>query len=242
MLDASEHGGGLAVLELSGMKKLDASVIIVSREKDNVGRVEKSLTRKFEGFEVIAVYGAGSMFSGWRRGVAKAKKKYLMFCHDDVEFLDIPCLDYEMDKETGLIGLAGSREIDVDNSWWYDPKRLVEGKLSGQIFRRGSDDIYVSYFGYYSEVVVVDGVCMVTTKKKLAQVGGIPKIRWARWHYYDHVLALSFRNKLKLKTIPIQLIHDSRGAEESEVAEAEKVKERFGEWMRKMHGERVVSV
>ena len=177
-------------------------------------------------------------FEAWRQGLKKATKKYICLTHDDTEYVAIPDLDKYLEKiyiaengkiynnpvlpETriGMIGIAGTTVLHRDQPWWFSTERLHGGILSGQVWNTedGKKNSYSS-FGPFGEVVTLDGVCMFTTKEILEDVG-IPKIDYGKsgqvysLDFYDHVISLKYiKAGYKLLTVPIILVHGSKGGD-----------------------------
>ena len=129
-----------------------------------------------------------------------------------MEFQQIPDLRRYFKGNVGMLGVVGTKEITLSNPWWFDINRLYNGKLSGEVTHWGLSDPYeVTDYGDYGDVVVLDGVCLITRREVLYKVG-IPKFKWCKWDYYDHIISLEFiKAGYRLKTVPIKLVHLSKG-------------------------------
>jgi hypothetical protein len=184
----------------------------------------------------------GSFFGVWRKALPEVKNKYICLTHDDTEYLEIPDLNKYFDnskrkleymnecakngemldqikfekialEKIGMVGVAGTTVLHKDQPWWFSGERLLGRILSGQIYHRGEKENELSDFGPYGEVVVLDGVCMITTKEILEDVG-IPEKDYGTFDFYDHILSLEYIKKgYKLLTVPIKMIHNSKGGD-----------------------------
>jgi hypothetical protein len=113
-----------------------------------------------------------------------------------------------------MVGAAGSRALRAGGPWWFLPERLILGELSGEVRHRIDGEEELTRFGPFGDVVVLDGVCLVTTKERLAAIGGIPRKDYIEWDFYDHVLSIEFiRHGYRLVTMPIGVTHFSGGIE-----------------------------
>lgn len=195
-----------------GKQTINCSFILPATSKSRVDRFIKDVKSKFAKAEVIPIFGAASFFSAWGAGIKRATKKFLVFTHQDTQFLKFPDLEEIFKPKIGMVGVAGSREINKNEPWWYSPQRLAAGKLSGGIYHETSEFSGVSYFGPYGEVVVLDGVCLVTTKDRLKKIGGLPQKDYGAWDFYDQIISLEFiKHGFKLLTVPILMTHFSTG-------------------------------
>lgn len=198
----------------------DVTFITPYRKKEVADAWEVRLKKEFPDAEVIAINGdatnggAKSFFDVWRQALSKVNTKYVCLTHDDTEFVGIPDLDKYIKDDVGMVGVAGTTVLHKDQPWWFSQERYHGGILSGQIFHREADGKNsLSAFGPFGEVVVLDGVCLITTKKILEEVG-IPKKEYGTWDFYDHIISLEYIKKgYKLLTVPIVLIHDSKGGD-----------------------------
>lgn len=189
------------------------SFILPANNKESVKRLDKSLKELNIEYELIAIYGASSFFDAWRQALLKAKGEYLVLTHQDTRFIAIPDLDKYFKDNVGMLGVAGTTVLHKDQVWWFSQERLLGHILSGQIFHTEGEGQKLSIFGPFGEVVTLDGVCMITTKKILEDVG-IPKKDYGTWDYYDHIISLEYLKKgYKLLTAPIVMIHDSKGGD-----------------------------
>jgi len=185
------------------------------REKVNFEAFKDRILDKFPGSQVIGYKGNdyGSFFGVWRKALPEVKNKYICLTHDDTEYLEIPDLDTIFKDNVGMVGVAGTTILHKDQPWWFSEERLLGGILSGQIYHREERGNALSVFGPYGEVVVLDGVCMITTKDILEEVG-IPEKDYGTFDFYDHILSLEYLKKgYRLLTVPIQLIHNSKGGD-----------------------------
>jgi len=189
------------------------SFIVPVNNRKQLKKLEASLKALGQPFELIPIEGATSFFDAWRQAVPKAKGEYIVLTHQDTEYIAIPKLDKYLKDDVGMIGVAGTTVIHKDQPWWFSQERLFGHILSGQIFHTGDKGNELSVFGPFGEVVVLDGVCLITTKKALEDVG-IPKKDYGSWDFYDHIISLEYIKKgYKLLTVPIVMVHISRGGE-----------------------------
>ena len=187
------------------------SVILPATDKEQVKSLDKSLQDLKIDYELIPIYGASSFFDAWQKGLKTAKGEYICFTHQDTQFLEIPKLDSYFKNNVGMVGIAGTTILHRDQPWWFSRERAEGNILSGTIYHKGTAGNELSVFGPQGEVVCLDGVCMITTKKILEDVG-IPTKDYATWDFYDHVLCGEYRKKgYKLLTIPLIMIHASKG-------------------------------
>ena len=197
------------------------SVVLPANDKKQVASLEDSLKRLGQPFELLPIYGATSFFDAWRK--AKPKGEYIILTHQDTEFLEIPELDKYLKDNVGMIGCAGTTVLHKDQPWWFSAERAAGLILSGQIYHKGDKGNELSVFGPQGEVVCLDGVCMITTKKILDEVG-IPDKDYT-WDFYDHVLCGEYRKKgYKLMTAPIIMVHSSKGANKRDSFETDMIK------------------
>lgn len=127
-------------------------------------------------------------------------------------FQSFPALEDLFSEKVGLVGVAGSKIIDRQHPWWFNWSRLLKGQLSGSIYQGSLATLGIkSVFGKLGEVVVLDGVCLITPQETLKEVC-TPNQEWASWDFYDHVLSLEYRRHgHKLITAPIKMFHGSTG-------------------------------
>jgi hypothetical protein len=201
---------------------MNCSFIIPYREKKNVDAWEKRLKKTYPEAEVIPINGdaksggAKSFFDVWQQALPKVTKKYVCLTHDDTEYVGFPDLDKYFIDGVGMVGTAGTTVVHKDQPWWFSGERLLGKILSGQIWNtEDGGKASHSDFGPFSEVVVLDGVCMVTTKEILADV--LPeclKKDYGTWDFYDHILSLELiKRGYKLLTVPFVIIHGSKGGD-----------------------------
>jgi len=191
------------------------SFILPATDKKQVLRLEKSLNALGQPFEIIPIYGATSFFDCWRKAMPKAKGEYLILTHQDTEFHYIPKLNVE-----GLAGVAGAKEYNIDDPWWFTRDRYINSRLSGQIYH-DKQTKGLSNFGPYGDVEVLDGVCLVTKPEILKKV--LKDLPDVTWDWYDHVLSKAYLNAgYQVKTIPILMTHYSAGGERRKTFEKER--------------------
>jgi hypothetical protein len=185
------------------------SVIVPTTDNSQLKRLEASLNQFLEGFELIPIYSSTSFFDAWKKGIKKAKNEIVLLTHQDTQYYDIPELDF---RDYDMAGVAGTTVLHPSQAWWFSQERLYGGILSGAIYHEKHDKEHFSKFGLYKHVVVLDGVCLITKKSLLKDI--IPDIDWGKWDFYDHIISLEYIMRgLKLKTIPIDLVHQSAGGE-----------------------------
>ncbi len=177
--------------------------------------------------EVLPLPGHDSFFDAWDSALLAAHSDVLILTHEDVRIMSLPLIPslvrgFTVHPELGVLGVAGAKEMDASEPWWFSRRRLDAGLLSGQIFHETGEGPQMSLYGPYGPVVVLDGVCLITTKDRLATV--LPACRertYAKWDFYDHVLSMEMgRAGYQLRTCPLQMIHDSKGGGKRESFEA----------------------
>jgi len=199
------------------------SFIVPATNKDKIINLALSLERLPIDYELIDVYGATSFFDAWRKGLEHSRGEYVILTHQDTEYHYIPDLK-EIFKELdiGLCGVAGCKDYDIKDPWWFSRKRLIDNNLSGQIYHDSPESKGLSIFGDYDLVDVLDGVCLVTKRLMLKEILRRIKVN-VTWDWYDHVLSCEYiKDGWYLRTIPILMTHGSAGGERRSTFEKER--------------------
>ena len=171
--------------------------------------------------EILALPGYSSFFAAWEAAIDEASSDVLILTHEDVRILGLPpsplWSSFAEEPKLGMMGVAGTKEIKLPEFWWYSNTRYQTGILSGEIFHDTPQMTAPtkSVFGNFGNVVVLDGVCLITTKERLARI--LPECKkhaYATWDFYDHVVSLEFvKAGYYLRTCPLRMIHDSAGGD-----------------------------
>lgn len=195
---------------------------ICTRSKE-LTETAKSLSNYLSpmGVSVKFLVNQPTMFEGYRRAFEKNEVKdddIVILCHDDIEILSSPwvfkqCLLETLKQETGFIGVAGTKTLSPDAIWWNQDMWRA-GQHSGLVWH-GKDPISAetTYYGPYSQVVVMDGLFLAASGKTLREVGlEQPEYLTGGWDYYDlHYTITAHKKGLKNKTVPINILHNSKG-------------------------------
>jgi protein O-GlcNAc transferase len=201
------------------------SAIICSIRPDYFAHIKSRLESLFaeHDFEVIGIHDAKSLCEGYNRGASRARGDFLIFCHDDIEFVhDDFCARLLQHLRThDLVGVAGTSRL-VNGDWGHGGPPNVHGQI---IHRARSDAaldaakmssyIYLG-IGFQSlvneNIQAVDGV-FIATKRELWEKIRFDENIFDGFHLYD--IDFSYRAFLagyKL-AIPLDLllIHFSTG-------------------------------
>ena len=143
----------------------------------------------------------------------------LVFLHDDVFILDFFWLDTLKDgfNKFDLLGLAGNRRrvplqpawAFVDNQWTWDSPENLSGAVG---YGMGFPCELTHYGPVLQECKLLDGV-LLATKRSTLDDHAIRFDEQFTWHFYDLDICRQFEDAgLSMGTIPMSVIHESRGA------------------------------
>ena len=187
------------------------SFIIATHRLKAFTRTRAGLTRLGVG-DIVAIGNPSSIFEAYDTGRREARREALCFMHDDVDLQGLDAeliLDRLADPRTGFLGVAGSRVLDATGIWWHGintPQRPV--RLSGRCGHRKDDQQWLSEYGAFGEVVVLDGVCLFTTRAVLDAIGGFADPPLEGFDFYD--ISATLRAHLHgfvNQTVPVNLFH-----------------------------------
>ncbi|MCR8642779.1 glycosyltransferase family protein [Paenibacillus sp. N1-5-1-14] len=150
--------------------------------------------------EIIPIYGAGSMTSGYNRGMRASDAKYKFYIHQDsfIQYIHTitECLSLFINNpQIGLIGVIGTTKLAQTGSWW---EAGVHYGTVDAFFQSETTlcigKVYQPYIGLES----IDGVFMAT------QVD----IDWDEnvtgFHFYDASQCIRFRQRYYEIAVPRQ--------------------------------------
>lgn len=162
-----------------------------------------------------------SIFEGYNKAFIKNNvddDDIVILCHDDIEILSSPhvfknCLMQTLKHDSGFIGVAGTKKLTEDAVWW-NQSVWRQGMHSGIVWH-GQDALTsdTTYYGPYSQVAVMDGLFLAASGRTLKKVGlAQPGYLPGGWDYYDlHYTLTAHKMGLKNKTVPINILHNSKG-------------------------------
>lgn len=168
--------------------------------------------------EVIPVYQAKSMTSGYQEGMRRTDAKYKIYIHQDVLCTNIYLLYdlihiFAQNPDIGLVGVAGCIKMPDTGIWWHAE--------NGKYYNLYQDSIaaYSAYdykerkeeynCGEYQEVQALDGVFLATSRD----------VDWRAdlfdgWHHYDVSQSMEFQRKgykvIIAKPISTWILHNEK--------------------------------
>jgi GT2 family glycosyltransferase len=200
------------------------SFITLSRDPEKVNKLNNSLAHALSGtkFELIHMNGTElDLFEGYNEGAARAHYDLLGFLHDDVKLLaNWECFAKPVDlmkkPMTGFVGVAGTRVMGTDGTWWKQPPSVLRGLVAHPAQDDNPFGLQFNTWPHtcalFGRVAVVDGVFFMCHKRVLDRIGGFDEKSYKGFHFYD--LDTSLRASLAglLNYVaPIPLLHQSRG-------------------------------
>jgi hypothetical protein len=202
------------------------SVVVCVYREDKFAYLKEQLLR-FGCDDIVEMRQQTSIFEAYQKAWQKAKYETLYFLHEDIQIeeLDETRINQFLDKDdTGFLGVAGTRYLDSSAIWWTGMNTEVQtALLSGCCGHINESKKWLSQYGAFGEVVVLDGVVLICKKSTLEKIGGFLDDGFSGFDFYD--LTVTFRARLaglKNYTVPIQLYHWGMGIQRPEWEAARK--------------------
>ena len=173
------------------------------------------------GVESHILYNKSSIFEAYSEGIEALNADLddiIILCHDDIHILTDPkvftsLLEITLNKHNaGFAGIAGA-SVFTEKAVWWDQECWTQGLLTGQAFHGTLQKFDHAIYGPYREAVVMDGVFLAAKLKTLRNIGLKKPAEFSGdWDFYDILYTFkAFLKKYKNYTVPIQVIHESRG-------------------------------
>jgi len=159
--------------------------------------------------------GKYSLTELYNKGLDESKFNIVVFLHHDIDVLNNNwgsklLKHYERNKEFGILGVAGSKELPKSGQWWEN-----RNKMYGQVSHSHNGKTWLSKYSdslgnKLNETVIVDGVFFSINKERIKErfdenVSG--------FHFYD--IDFCFNNFIKGVKIgvhyDIKILHHSIG-------------------------------
>ena len=176
------------------------------------------------GVDVKVLVNQNSIFEAYEKGVSlcnASSEDIIILCHDDLQITGskaefIAALSICINKETGIVGPAGTTLLGEDAIWW-NQERWQTGYHRGEVRHRnevnGHSQIHNTSYGPYGQVVALDGLFLAARAEVWEEIGlQKPQYFEGLWDFYDiHYTTTAHNKGYKNFTIPLNIIHLSRG-------------------------------
>lgn len=183
------------------------SVIVAARAHGDGTPLCDSLVPRYlglcDGLELIEVTKSKSMGAAYNQGFLRSRGDWLLFAHTDVivtGWMSVPLFCSSLPPhKIGFLGVAGTQTLNQQAVWWGPPHSSRSGKVND------------FNYGPCSQVVVLDGCFLLTTRAVLAEL--YPWNEGLSWHFYDLDMTLcAHLAGYKNYTVPISITHTSPGS------------------------------
>ncbi len=195
------------------------SIIICSISKDFYDRFEKSLVRTIEiPYEIIVINNdieKLSLSKAYNKGGRMSKFDYLLFVHEDVEFLNIGwgkrLIQILSNNHIGIVGVAGSTYLPSVPSGWYLPDEKYNLVYVHQGFKYKEAPLRLDNQGdNLTQVYLVDGVFLGMRRDVYSEFSFNEKL--TGFHGYDVDISQRVSSKYQnVFTNQIEFVHHSEG-------------------------------
>jgi len=190
--------------------------VVYSTRKDNPEFKEHLNKTTKTDLEILQYINNGeySLTELYNKGLDESSNDIIVFCHDDIilkEGWDKKVLNHFDSTEYGILGMAGTTDLDESGQWWKDMSKMVgivkhtsEGKTWESKYSNNFGDDVV-------ETVMLDGLFFVVNKNRI-------KKRFNEdikgFHFYD--FDFTFGNHLEGVKVgvmfDVKITHKSVGA------------------------------
>ena len=197
--------------------------VICTRDK-NLKEVTSNLISTLSSYKVDVklLVNQSSIFNAYQKGVNKCDadpEDIIILCHDDIKILStypqfIAALGKCALKETGIVGPAGTTNLEEDAVWW-NHDRWHAGYHRGFVkhYSNEQEAIHDTHYGPHGQVVALDGLFLAARKEVWEKIElSKPKYFEGDWDFYDiHYTIKAHQLEYKNYTVPIDMIHYSGG-------------------------------
>ncbi|HTV48965.1 MAG TPA: glycosyltransferase [Phycisphaerae bacterium] len=198
------------------------SVIICSIDPVKFAQIRKHYQQLFRGepYELIGIHDAKSLSEGYNRGLAQAKGEFIIFCHDDIEFVSpgdwLARLKNHLAK-FDIVGLVGTTKL-VHGMWIYAGPPYIFGQV---VHSGGTPDwpeqyrleIFSTPAAVVRDIQAMDGMFIAVHREVLEKVKFDEKT-FDGFHCYDIDFTFSaYLAGFKLAVAcDLPVIHRSKGS------------------------------
>ncbi|MER0280816.1 glycosyltransferase [Clostridioides difficile] len=161
--------------------------------------------------EIIALRGECSIASAYNKAIRETDSKYKVYLHQDTFIInknfiyDILHI-FKNNIDTGMIGVAGAKDIPISGIWWDSHNKV------GKVYDSHTSKMALYEFSNIeeltNEVMVVDGLIMITQYDLFWR-----EDKFDGWHFYDLSQSMEFKKNNYKVVVPKQdkpwCMHDS---------------------------------
>ena len=147
------------------------SVVYSAREPNQEHK--KHLEQTSSGNVEIIEYvnnGQYSLTELYNRALKEAKNSIVVFCHDDIilsKGWDNKIIKHFNDTDYGILGMAGTTDIDESGQWWKDKSKMV-GIVKHNPDGKSWDSKYSNNFGKdIIQTIMLDGLLFAVHKDRI---------------------------------------------------------------------------
>ncbi len=165
------------------------SFIICSVDDARFAGVQASIEQHLAGasHELIRINDARSLAEGYNRGMQCSRGELLIFCHDDIEFLqpDFAARIVEHLKRFDLVGVAGTTRL-VDGYWGT----VGQPEIFGQVVQPDRDGEGITLYVFDNDRVpaaniqALDGL-FLAVRRPVAEALRFDDVNFTGFHLYD---------------------------------------------------------
>ncbi len=170
--------------------------VVYSTRKPNQEHKKHLEQTSSSNIEIIEYVNNGqfSLTELYNRALKETKNSILVFCHDDIilsKGWDQKILKHFNKTDYGILGMAGTTDIDDSGRWWTDMNKMV-GIVTHSSDGKTWDSKYSNNFGdKVVETVMLDGLFFVAHKDRIKKTFN-ENIKG--FHFYD--FDFTFNNHL----------------------------------------------
>ena len=174
------------------------SFVICSRDDERFAGIQREIRSKvvLVDCEIVRITDATSLAEGYNRGYRETRGDWVIFCHDDIVFIDADTVLHLLRSfaQCDVLGLCGTSRLVSGN--WYDagppfisgavvaPSLAVAGAFELQIFDRRNPPLVTG-------AQAVDGIFIAARRKVLDCLQGFNERDFQDFVLYD--VEFSFR-------------------------------------------------
>lgn len=170
----------------------EPTFIVNSIDDAKYERFKASLSNTAVGkkfFDIIRITDAKSMSEGLNRGASRTKNDFLIFCHDDIEFISsqpIPKIRLSLEYYD-VVGLAGTERL-VSGNWYDAGQPYIQGSVLAPNPGGNGFELQVFHLNngnLLDGTQALDGIFIACRRESFQRLNGFDATAFNGWHGYD---------------------------------------------------------